>query len=135
MKMTLVSILRAAALAPALLLLPALASAADSAPADSAAQMLTVVGSVPVKDAGPYVHVGSYRIHVWTMLGRPNAILPDGTWFYKDFSANDSIAHGTLVVFFDNGRVTKLSLVTPEVATAMLSKPEKNQEISQLSHH
>ena len=78
---------------------------------------------VPVKDAGPYVHLGSYRIHVWTMLGRPSSILRDGTWLYKDFSAQASAAQGTLVVRFDQGQVSQLSLVSTAVATAMLSSP------------
>jgi hypothetical protein len=54
-------------------------------------------------------------------------MLPDGTWFYSDYSANESAAHGTLVVCFDNGRVSKLSLVSPAVATAMLSAPAQQQ--------
>ncbi len=131
MKMHLRSIVSAAALASALCLLPALASAADSPATDSAAQMLAVSGVVPVKDAGPYVHLGSYRIHVWTMLGRPTAMLPDGTYLYKDFAAAGSSAHGTLVVRFDDGRVNQLSLVSPAVATAMLNPPASKELVTQ----
>jgi hypothetical protein len=127
MKITLSSLLCAAAAAAALLLVPVIAPAADR-PADPAAQMLAASGVVPVKDAGLYVHAGSYRIHVWTMLGKPTEVLPDGTWFYKDFSAQASAAHGTLVVRFDQGRVTQLSLVTPAVALAMLNAPDAKKD-------
>jgi hypothetical protein len=130
MNMKLSSSLRAAAFAATLLLLPALASAADS-PADPAAQMLSTAGVVPVKDVGSYVHVGSYRIHVWTILGRPSATLPDGTYLYKNFAANDSAAHGTLVVRFVQGRVDQLSLVSPAVATAMLTAPAQATLVTQ----
>jgi len=120
----------AAALAAALSLPATFASAADG-PADSASQMLAVSGVVPVKDAGPYVHLGSYRIQVWTMLGRPTAVLPDGTYLYKDFAAQASAAHGTLVVRFDHGRADQLSLVSPEVALAMLNPVAPKQLITQ----
>jgi hypothetical protein len=117
------------ALAAALLILPAIAAVSASA-ADPVAQVLATSGTVPVKDAGPYVHVGSYRIHVWTMLGRPSAVLPDGTWFYKDYSADASSALGTLVVRFADGQVSQLSLVSPTVATAMLNAPAQGQGVS-----
>jgi hypothetical protein len=109
---------RAAALAAALLVAPAIASAHDNP-----AQVLASSGAVPVKDAGPYVHPGSYRIHVWTTLGRPSAVLADGTYLYRDFGAQDNAIRGTLVVRFDRGRVSQLSLVSPAVETALLTAP------------
>jgi len=123
MNKSLHSLLSASALASALLLLPAIALAVNGPGFDPVARMLTVSGTVPVKDAGPYVHLGSYRIHVWTMLGRPSSILRDGTWLYQHFSAQASAAQGTLVVRFDQGQVSQLSLVSTAVATAMLSSP------------
>ncbi|MGD1030040.1 MAG: hypothetical protein ABSA05_02770 [Opitutaceae bacterium] len=112
--------LRAAALAAALVLIPAIASAKDIAPSDSAARMLAATGIVPVTAAGSNVEIGSYRIHVWTSLGRPSAILADGTWLYRDFTADGSAARGTLVVRFDHGKVSQLSLVSHAVETAMM---------------
>lgn len=115
------SIVRAATLVSALALYGPAARAESPASNDMPAQVLAASGSIPVKDAGPYVHVGSYRIHVRMRLGRPTATLPDGTWFYKNFTADNSSASGTLVVRFGgNGRVSQLTLVTPAVALAML---------------
>ena len=127
MKTIVISALRAATLVSALLLVAAIASAKESA--DPAAQALATSGFVQVKAAGPYVEVGSYRIHVSTMLGQPSATLADGTWLYRDFTANGSAASGTLVVRFDQGRVTRLTLVSPRVETAMLSAPASGKTL------
>lgn len=127
MNKSLVSTLRVAALSSTLFLIPVSASAKDSAAADPTAQALDSIGVVPVKAAGPYVQIGSYRIHVRMRLGRPNAMLPDGTWLYNDISADNSAAKGTLVVRFDQGKVSQLSLVSPAVATAMLRAPAPKQ--------
>ena len=118
------SIVRTAALATALLVLPTLAFANDAAPADRAAQRLALNGSVSIKAAGPYVEIGTYQVQVAAKLGRARAALSDGTWLYPNFAINDSDATGTLVVRFNQGRVSELSLVTPTVATAM-SAPKK----------
>ena len=113
--------LRAAAFAAALFLIPAIASAKDTSPSDPAAQTLAATGVVSVKVAGSNVEIGSYRIHVWTSLGRPSVALADGTWLYRNFNAGGSAARGTLVVRFDHGEVSNLSLVSPAVETAMLT--------------
>jgi hypothetical protein len=110
-------------LAATLLLIPSTSSASGSAPADRAAQLLASRGIVPVNAAGPYVEIGSYRIQAWTMLGRPYKVLADGTYFYRNFAVDDSAASGTLVVRFDHGRVSQLSLVSHAVETAMLAAP------------
>jgi len=123
MNTLLISSLRAVALASALLLVPAITSAKDASQTDSTAQLLATAGIVPVKAAGPYVQVGSYRIHVSVRLGKPSAVLADGTWLYKGFVADESAAAGTLVIRFDEGRVSQLSLVSPTVATAMMAAP------------
>ena len=124
MKTTLASALRTAALATTLLALPALASAMNNAATDRAAEMLAVKGSIPVSSAGPYVQAGTFRIQVITKLGRPETTLSDGTLLYPNFSADGSDASGTLVVRFNQGRVSELALVTPTVATAMVT-PKK----------
>jgi len=113
--------LRAAAFAAALVLIPAIASAKDSAASDPAAQALATTGIVPVTTAGSNVEIGSYRIHVWTSLGKPSAALADGTWLYRNFNADGSAASGTLVVRFDHGAVSQLSLVSHAVETTMMT--------------
>jgi hypothetical protein len=125
--------LRAAAFATALVLSSTIAPAKDAAPADSTARLLSSAGSVPVKAAGPYVQIGSYRIHVWARLGHPSAVTSDGTWFYRNFRADESAASGTLVVRFDRGQVSSLSLVTPAIETAMLASPTNARGVTQIA--
>ncbi len=131
MKTITVSSLRTAALAAALLLLPAVASAKESAAADRTESLLARRGSIPVAAAGPYVEVGTYGIQVAVKLGRPSARLPDGTWLYENFSAEDSAARGTLVVRFDQGRVSSLTLATPAVVAALRSAPKSGVLVAQ----
>ena len=131
MKTIAVSTLRTAALAAALLLLPAVASAKDSATADRAESLLAGRGSIPVEAAGPYVEVGTYRIQVAVKLGRPAARLPDGTWLYENFVADGSNARGTLVVRFAQGRVSSLMLATPAVVAALRSTPQPGVLVAQ----
>ena len=122
---------RAAALAAALLV-PAIASAKDTAQADSATRLLATTGVVQVEAAKPYrelnsgasaVQIGTWRANVSLRLGRPSAVLADGTWLYRNFTVDESLAHGTLVVRFDHGDVSQLSLVSPTVEAAMLNTP------------
>lgn len=120
MKTTVIAIFRTAALASALLLAPALAAAKSKAAGDPAAELLATAGIVAVKAAGPYVEIGSFRIQVSAKLGQPSATLVDGTWLYRGFAVDESAATGTLVVRFNRGQVSELSLVTPTIATAML---------------
>ena len=103
---------------------PLLAQGTNTAPADRAARQLALTGSVPVKNAGPYVDPGTFLIQVATMLGQPGAKLADGTWLYPDYEVTNSAATGTLVVRFKQGRVSELTLVTPAAAVAM-SSPNK----------
>lgn len=131
MKTIAVCSLRTAALAAALLLLPAVASANDSATADRAESLLAGRGSIPVEAAGPYVEVGTYRIQVAVKLGRPAARLPDGTWLYENFVADGSNARGTLVVRFAQGRVSALTLATPAVVAALRSAPQSGVLVAQ----
>ena len=115
--------LRTASLVAALLLATTTASVKAATPADTAAQTLATSGAVSVKAAGPYVQVGSYRIHVSSHLGRPSAVTRNGTWLYRGFTADDSSATGTLMVRFENGRVSDLQLISATVETAMLNAP------------
>jgi hypothetical protein len=119
MKSTLASSARSAAIAAALLVLPAFASAKGREAKDPAGQLLALHGTVQVAAAGPYVEVGTFQIQVAVKLGRPAAKLADGTWLYPNTRVEDSDATGTLLVRFDRGRVSGLSLVTPAVAMAL----------------
>jgi hypothetical protein len=101
----------------ALAWLPSAAAAPDVN--DAAARLLTRQGSVAITQAGPFVAPGTYRVQVSTKFGRPDTILADGTWMYDHRRIEGSEAEGTLVVRFERGRVSSLTLVTPAVATAM----------------
>jgi len=120
--------LRAAAFAAALLLAPAIASANDTA-----AQQHAISGIVPVKAAGPYVQVGSYRIWVSSHLGKPSAVTSDGLWLYHGFFADETEDSGTLVVRFADGRVSQLTLVSSAVETAMLTVPVNVKGATQIA--
>jgi hypothetical protein len=122
MKNSLASSVHAAALAVTLFALPVVtfAQSGDTpAATDPAARLLASAGSVPVKAAGPYVEIGTYRVQVSVKLGKPNFVLPDGTCLYQSFSVPDSDARGTLVVRFTNGRVSGLSLASPATVAAL----------------
>ena len=114
--------------AAALGVFSASAVSAGSPPADRAADLLARTGTVPLKQAGPYVEIGTYAIQVAVKLGRPAARLADGTWLYPNFRIEDSAAGGTLVVRFKDRQVSDLALVTSAIATAMMTpdKPQKD---------
>jgi hypothetical protein len=122
MKTILTPALRLTLLAAALILATAHVAAKDAAPTDRAAELLAGQGQIAVKNAGPYVEIGTYRIQVAVKLGQPAMKLPDGTWLYPDTPVDHSDAAGTLVVKFNEGRVSQLLLVTPTVATAMMTR-------------
>ena len=117
-------IARVAAMLAALsaLKLAAAAKDAGSGNADIVAVTLQSTGWLPVKAAGPYVQLGSYRIWVSSHLGKPAKVLPDGTWVYQGFKPEDSDAEGALLVSFKQGQVSDLRLVTPAVLTALLTR-------------
>lgn len=122
MKNNLRSLARTAAFASALLIPASVVLAAGPDSADRAATLLARHGSVPVENAGPFVEIGTFRIQVAVKLGEPSAKLADGTWLYPGFRIKDGDTAGTLVVRFDQGRVSELSLVTPGVAAAMTAR-------------
>jgi len=122
----------AAAVAAALLLVPAITSAKDTTPQDSAARLFATTGVVPVGAAKSYraddslasaVQIGTWQSAVSLRLGRPSAVLADGTWLYRGFAIDESATRGTLVVRFDHGNVSQLSLVSHRVEAAMLKTP------------
>src|SRR6185312_2071130 len=115
MNTNILNILRAATLA-ALLSTTALLTA-KAAP-DAALSAMSLSGSVEVKAAGPYVQVGSYGSLVSSHLGKPSAVLADGSWLYNHFTADDSAAAGALLVRFDRGRVSAMKLVSPAIVAA-----------------
>jgi len=100
----------------ALLLLSSLAAVTSAVQASdlsaSVASRLASQGEIPVRQAGPYIEVGSYRIWVESHLGRPASVLPDGTWLYRNYQVDDSQVGGTLAVSFHNGKVATLMLLS-----------------------
>lgn len=129
MKNRLASTLRTTAALVAWLSLPVFAQAGDDQPVDRAASLLAGQGFLTIRNAGPYVETGTYQIQVTTALGRPTHRLANGTWLFANYEVEESRACGTLVVRFEKGRVRELTLVTPAVATAMLTPrpaPEKH---------
>lgn len=111
----------------ALFLLPLITSAHGASPADAMAQALARNGSIHVNSVGPYVESGTYRVQVAVKLGRPSYVLPDGTWLYQGYIINDSDASGTLVVRFQRGRVSELSLATPATVASLRGNTGKAQ--------
>ena len=100
------------------------ASAVDQSKAnDRAAELLARQGSVSLAAAGPHVERGTFRVQVAAMLGRPDLVLPDGTWLYRDQRIEGSAAAGTLVVRFEGGRVSSLALATPAAIAELRSAP------------
>lgn len=91
------------------------------------AQALARNGSIHVNSVGPYVESGTYRVQVAVKLGRPSYVLPDGTWLYQGYIINDSDASGTLVVRFQRGRVSELSLATPATVASLRGNTGKAQ--------
>ena len=85
---------------------------------------LAATGEVAVANAGPYVEVGSYRIWVSSHLGRPSAVLADGTWLYSNYSVNDTAVSGTLAVSFSGGRVAAMKLLSPARVAMLRTAPK-----------
>jgi len=130
MKNILTSAIRSLALAASILAVPAIGFAQNAYSTDPVVRALATAGVVPVKAAGPYVQVGSYHIHVIAHLGRPSAVLPDGTCLYRQFSTDTGSAQGTLVVRFEHGRVSQLSLASPVAVAAMTATPATHQFVA-----
>jgi len=109
-----------AALAASASLANANPAAANSSEAQ-VAQTLAVTGQIAVANVGDYIATGSYRIWVSSHLGRPDHVLPDGTWLYDHRRVEQSAVGGTLAISFANGKVSGMRLLSPAAATALLS--------------
>jgi len=130
MNSLIISALRTTAIVATLFVLPAIASAKNDLAQDRANDLLATAGALSVKAAGPYVEVGTFRIQVSAKLGQPAERLADGTWLYKNFAAEQSTAHGTLVVrFTPEGRVSQLLLATPAVVAALRVTPNSPDRV------
>lgn len=100
---------------------------------DPAAERLAAHGRLAISAAGPYVERGTFRVQVAAKLGRPDAVLADGTWLYERHAIAGSAAQGTLVVRFADGRVTDLALLMPGSAAALRTEIETRGESSLLA--
>jgi hypothetical protein len=118
-------LLRTAAVSATLFVTSIAFSAESTAVLDLANERLAASGAISVKAVGKYVEEGTFRIQVSTKLGRPSAVLADGTWLYENRTLQESPARGTLVIRFNRGRVSELALVTPSVALALQADPHK----------
>ena len=113
------------ALATLCALPPAFSAVAPEPAENSAGHQLFRRGALPVQSAGPYVNRGTPRIQVSTKLGRPDVVLANGTWLYHQRTITGGNARGTLVVRFENGRVSELVLASPQVVAALRENPSK----------
>jgi hypothetical protein len=116
-----IPLVRAAALAAALVSLPVAGHAGESSnqSADPALRSIVLTGSVQLERVSD-IRVGSSARDATRTLGHVDRVLSDGTWLvYKDFHVDQSTAHGTLVVTLKDGRVSTMRLVSPSVAVAL----------------
>ena len=116
------------ALLPAALLVlfaphPGFSAISELSAEDRAAHLLAHRGAVSVQAAGPYVGLGTFRIQVSVKLGRPDVALDDATWLYHGRIIEGSAALGTLVIRFEKGRVSELSVASPAVVAALRADP------------
>jgi hypothetical protein len=121
MNMITLPLIRAAALAAALVTLSAAGYAGESQnPAeDQALKAMHLNGWIPVERVS-VVRVGSPVKVAFGELGPADRYLSDGTWLiYKDFHVEHSGAHGILVVSCKDGRVSAMRLVSPAVAVEL----------------
>jgi hypothetical protein len=88
---------------------------------------------VPVFTAGPYVETGTFRVQVADKLGRPAAVLPDGTWLFNRHRIENSNATGTLVVQFIDGRVSALTLMKSDRAATLRAGPREPLAMSRIA--
>lgn len=99
------------------------AGSAKSGTPDRAADLLVRRGTVAVSSVGEHVEIGTYRIQVAAKLGHPHERLPDGSWLYHGRRIVGSAAAGTLVIRFEAGRVSSLTLATPAAIAALRANP------------
>lgn len=106
----------------ALIAFPLSLRAMDASPLEPRLR-LPAPSVVAVGAVGSYVERGTYRIRVADKLGRPDFVLPDGSWAYRGRQVEGTEIEGTLVVRFSGGRVSALLVVEPAVALAWRNSP------------
>jgi len=94
--------------------------AASNSSEAQASLTLAVTGQIAVANVGDHIEAGSYRIWVSSHLGRPDHVLPDGTWLYGNRQVENSNVSGTLAISFQNGRVSAMRLLSPAATIALL---------------
>lgn len=86
-----------------------------------------VTAKVPVN--GDFVTLGTSRIMVSMRLGSPNVVLADGSWVYRNYSAQRDAADpgytGNLVVRFSRDEVSALTLTDNATVTALRGLPRQ----------
>lgn len=105
----------------------ALCSALNLSAAEFAAGEMTVA-SVPatIQANGDTVAPGATRIAVSLRLGKPGAVLPDGSWVYRGYTGRFGEAatvNGSLIVRFQDGKVSTLSLADRLTVVALSRRP------------
>lgn len=69
---------------------------------------------------GDLVIRGVSRIMVSMRLGRPDIVLPDGNWLYRDYHFDEANATvGALIVRFTNNYVSSLSIANHQTVVAL----------------
>ncbi len=97
------------------------------------------VGEIParIQANGTNVTAGTARVMVMLRLGAPSAVLPDGSWLYRGYSARKGddalINNGTLVVRFHDNRVTSLAVADHAAVMALRQSPRRSPEDSILT--
>lgn len=89
------------------------------------------VAEVParVHANGATVTTGTARVMVALRLGAPSSVLPDGSWLYRGYTARKGdiamISNGTLLVRFDENRVTSLEIADHAAIMALKQAPRR----------
>jgi hypothetical protein len=104
----------------------ALSSSALADPKDRASEIMARDGYVAVSAVGQHVEIGTFRVQVAAKLGRPDVVLADGTWIYHRHRIVDSTASGSLVVQFNDGRVSALTLMSAERVAGLQFGPRES---------
>lgn len=100
-------------------------AASSVAPAGEIA-VHAVAARVPVN--GDTVTRGTSRVMVSMRLGSPSAVLPDGSWVYRGYTAQldakGRTRNGALIVRFAASLVESLSLADDATVVALREKPK-----------
>lgn len=126
------SVLRAGFLALSLFLARAIyADVPAPASGDPASSRMALCGSVAIDSVGRDVRIGSSKADVARAIGSPSRILSDGRWIvFRNFWVDQSVAHGSLVVGFTDGKVSELRIVTPKQGIALCRSGRSSEDSS-----